>query len=77
MGTLRQKWVDLESWLSPALPHQAAAFSFPLRTVGGLPNAAICPQHWAVNLREYADPATPEIDGCHFHYFNTHPAAFF
>lgn len=33
-------------------------------------------QHWAINLQQHADPATPKVDGCHFRYFSIHKTAF-
>lgn len=59
------------------LPPAAAALSFPYthRSVASpLPQTGL--QHWAVNLREHADPATTGVDGCHFRYSSTHPTAF-
>jgi phosphate transport system protein len=44
--------------------------------VGGLPTSVTGLQHWATNLQEHADPATPGVDGRHFRYSSTHPTAF-
>ena len=33
-------------------------------------------QHWAINLQEHADLATPEVDAHHFRYFGVRPTAF-
>lgn len=44
--------------------------------VDGLPTAITDLQHWALNLREHADLATPGVDARHFRYLSAHPTAF-
>ena len=59
------------------LPSGAAALSLPCThrsVVSPPPQTGL--QHWAINLREHADLATPGVDGCHFRYFSIHPRAF-
>ena len=63
--------------LTPPTPNTACDdFVSLYATVDGLPTTASGLQHWAINLQEHADPATPEVDERHFRYFNTHPTAF-
>ena len=70
--------LELKQYYEPLrLPIRSMAFSFTLyATVDGLPTTAPGLQHWAINLQEHADPATPEVDECHFRYFSNHPTAF-
>ena len=59
------------------LPPAAVALSFPYtqRAVASPPPQTGL-QHWAVNLRKHADPATPGVDECHFRCSSIHPPAF-
>ena len=59
------------------LPFRAAVISLALYTlVGVLPTPKTGLQHWAIRLPEHAVLATPGVDGCHFRYSSTLPAAF-
>ena len=57
--------LDLKRYYEPLrFPLRPAALSFPYTlAAGGLPTAVSGLQHWAINLLEHADPATPEVDG--------------
>jgi hypothetical protein len=59
------------------LPSTAVALSFPytLRSVASPPPPTGL-QHWAINLRKHADPATPGVSAHHFRCFSAHPTAF-
>ena len=69
---------ELNRYYEPLrLPPTAAALSFPYTqrsVVSPPPQTGL--QHWAINLREHADPATPGVDWRHFRYSNAHPTAF-
>jgi len=59
------------------LPPRAAAISFPYTqrlVVSPPPGTGL--QHWAINLQEHADPATPGVDVRHFRYSSAHPTTF-
>ena len=69
---------DLNRYYEPLrLPPAAAALSLPYtqRSVVSPPLQTGL-QHWAINLREHAIPATPGVDECHFRYSSAHPTAF-
>ena len=69
---------DLSRYYEPLrLPSQAAALSFPYtqQSVASPPPQTGL-QHWAINLRKHADPATPGVNECHFRYFSIRPTAF-
>jgi hypothetical protein len=59
------------------LPPAAIALSFPYtQQLVASPPPQTGLQHWALNLREHADPATPGANECHFRYSSIHPTAF-
>lgn len=69
---------DLSRYYEPLrLPPWAATLSFPYtrRSVASPPPQTGL-QHWAINLRKHADPATPGVNECHFRYFSIRPTAF-
>jgi len=70
--------LGLDRYYEPLrLPSRATVFSFPYT-----PRLVVSPppwtglQHWAINLREHADPATPGVKECHFRYSSIPPTAF-
>lgn len=68
----------LERYFEPLrFPFRAEALSFPYthRSVAS-PPPEMDLQHWAANLREHADPATPGVDGRYFRCSGVHPTAF-
>ena len=70
--------LGLKQYYEPLrLPLRPAALSFAFTAaVDGLPTAVTGLQHWAINLRVHADPATPREDECHFRYSGIRPTTF-
>ena len=62
----------LDQYYAPLrLPTQAAALSLPYtRRSAASPPPGMDLQHWATNLREHADPATPGVEKRHFRSYS-------
>ena len=70
--------LELQRYYEPLrLPLRAAALSFPYtqQSVASPPRTPGL-QHWAVNLRAHAAPATTGVNRRHFRYSSAHPTAF-